>query len=77
MAREVAKEGDSLPTAMNAANEVAVAAFLKKSIKFNDIYKVIARTLSLHDKSKIMSIEDVLEIDKVSRTSAKKILKNI
>jgi len=77
LAREVAKEGNSLPTAMNAANEVAVSAFLKKSIKFNDIYRVIAKTLNLHDKSKIMSIEDVLEIDKVSRASAKEILKNI
>ena len=77
LAREVAKEGNSLPTAMNAANEVAVSAFLEKSIKFNDIYRVIAKTLNSHDKSKIMSIEDVLEIDKVSRASAKEILKNI
>jgi 1-deoxy-D-xylulose-5-phosphate reductoisomerase len=77
LAREVAKEGNSLPTAMNAANEVAVSAFLEKSIKFNDIYRVIAKTLNSHDKSKIMSIEDVLEIDKFSRASAKEILKNI
>jgi 1-deoxy-D-xylulose 5-phosphate reductoisomerase len=38
---------------------------------------VIAKTLNLHDKSKIMSLDDVLEIDKVSRASAKEILKNI
>ena len=62
---------------MNAANEVAVSSFLKKSIKFNDIYRVIDKTLNLHDKSKIMSLDDVLEIDKVSRASAKEILKNI
>jgi 1-deoxy-D-xylulose-5-phosphate reductoisomerase len=63
--------------AREVANEVAVSAFLEKSIKFNDIYRVIAKTLNSHDKSKIMSIEDVLEIDKFSRASAKEILKNI
>ncbi len=75
LAKEVAKEGDSLPTAMNAANEVAVKAFLQKDVKFTDIYKIISNVLNNHKKQKISSIEDILEVDKISRNNAVKQVK--
>ena len=75
LAKEVAFEGDSLPTAMNAANEIAVHAFLDGHIKFTDIYKVIREITEAHKKIKLSSVEEVIEIDSDSRVSAIKVVK--
>ncbi len=75
LAKEVASIGDSVPTAMNAANEVAVSAFLKNIISFNDIYKIIYEIIEKHNKEKIISVEDVFRIDSDSRMKTKEILK--
>ena len=75
LAKEVALEGNSSPTIMNAANEIAVLAFLEKLIKFTDIYKIISETLNKIENKKIHSIEDVLDIDKVSRNNANQLVK--
>lgn len=45
-AYEAAKRGGNAPCVMNAANEIAVAAFLQNKIKFIDIYKIIEQTLA-------------------------------
>ena len=70
LAKNVAKEGDSFPIVMNAANEVAVEAFLNGKVKFKDIHSVIEDVIISHNKQKISSIEDVFEIDKISRNDA-------
>jgi len=75
LAKEVAFEGDSLPTVMNAANEVAVYAFLDGHIKFTDIYKIIREITDAHKKKKLFSVEEVIEIDSESRTKAIKAVK--
>jgi len=75
LAKEVAFEGDSLPTVMNAANEVAVYAFLDGHIKFTDIYKIIREITDVHKKKKLFSVEEVIEIDSESRTKAIKAVK--
>ena len=75
LAKEVAFEGDSLPAAMNAANEIAVHAFLDGHIKFTDIYKVIREITEAHKKIKLSSVEEVIEIDSDSRVSASKVVK--
>ena len=77
LAKQVGLEGESLPTVMNAANEIAVKAFLEKKIKFTDIYKIIFEVLENHQKKKISSIDDVFEIDKISRDNAIMQVKNI
>ena len=77
LAKQVGSEGESLPTVMNAANEIAVKSFLEKKIKFTDIYKVIFEVLENHEKKKISSIEDVFAIDKISRDNAIMQIKNI
>ena len=59
---------------MNAANEIAVEGFLQKSIKFNDIYKIIYETIEKHNKIKISTIDEVFEIDKEARIKAMQIL---
>ena len=75
LAKEVAFEGDSLPTVMNAANEVAVYAFLDGHIQFTDIYKIIREITDAHKKKKLLSVEEVIEIDSESRTKAIKAVK--
>ncbi len=45
MAYEALKKGGNIPCALNAANEVAVDAFLNESLKFNAIPKLISQTL--------------------------------
>ncbi len=75
LAKEAASIGESIPTVMNAANEIAVEGFLKKSIKFNDIYKIIYETIEKHNKIKISSVDEVFEINKESRFEAMQILK--
>ena len=77
LAKQAGEESESFPTAMNAANEIAVKAFLEKKIKFTDIYKIIFQVLEKHDKKKLSSIEDVYEVDKNSRDNAKKQIKKI
>ena len=75
LAKEVAFEGGSLPTVMNAANEVAVYAFLDGHIKFTDIYKIIREITDAHKKKKLLSVEEVIEIDSESRAKAIKAVK--
>ena len=75
LAKEVAIEGESFPTAMNAANELAVSAFLEKRIKFNDIYKILSEVLISHKKTKLSSVEEVYAIDEISRNITIEILK--
>ena len=60
----------SAPTTLNAANEVAVDAFLKEKIKFLSIPKVVEKTLNKTSISEINSIKDVIEIDRESRKVA-------
>ena len=75
LAKEVAIDGNSSPTIMNAANEIAVSAFLKKLIKFTDIYKIISETLNNIESKKMSSIDDVLDIDQASRNNANQLVK--
>ena len=77
LAKQAGEESESFPTAMNAANEIAVKSFLEKKIKFTDIYKIIFEVLEKHDKKKLSSIEDVYEVDKNSRDNAKKQINKI
>ena len=60
----------SAPTILNAANEVAVDAFLSEKIKFLSIANIVEKTLNKASISSINSIKDVLEIDEESRKIA-------
>ena len=75
LAKEVAKEGSSFPTVMNAANEIAVKGFLDENIKFTDIHKVISEVLNKHIKQDLKSIDDVINVDSRARNEAKNIIK--
>jgi 1-deoxy-D-xylulose-5-phosphate reductoisomerase len=74
---EAGKKQGTLPAAMNAANEIAVYAFLEKKIAFGKIPEIIREVMSEHKNSKADSIETVLEADKKARDKAKKIIQEM
>ena len=71
LAYEAAEAGGAKTVALNAADEVAVAAFLDGSIRFNEIPKIIEDVLTRTTCGKMESIRDVLEADSQARHSAR------
>ncbi len=70
---EAIKMGGSATIVLNAANEVAVAAFLDDKIGFTDIAKLIEQTLNLADITEdVSSVELILEADALARTITNK-----
>jgi len=67
LAYYASKEGGNKPCVMNAANEIAVAKFLKGEIKFTDIPKIIEKALRDIPFSQPKTIGEYLEMDKESR----------
>jgi len=68
------KGGGSAPATLNAANEVAVAAFLEGRLPFLQITAVIEETLSALDSRPVRTLEEVLDADARARTRAVKIV---
>jgi 1-deoxy-D-xylulose-5-phosphate reductoisomerase len=74
LAREASRKGSTWPTVLNAADEIAVHAFLNGRIKFTDIPKVVEKTLAKHKGSGRLSLDSVLEADRWSRDVAKELI---
>lgn len=70
LAMQASKSGQSATTALNAANEIAVASFLDSKIKFTDISRVVESVLSSNLCKEPESIDEVLSIDEIARKSA-------
>ncbi|OGW13679.1 MAG: 1-deoxy-D-xylulose-5-phosphate reductoisomerase [Nitrospinae bacterium RIFCSPLOWO2_12_FULL_45_22] len=66
--------GNTMPAVLNAANEVAVQAFLTNTIKFLDIPRIIEKAIDHHSPSPILSLEDVLAADQWGREMATSLL---
>jgi len=73
MAYECGKAGGTATTVFNAANEVAVARFLKGEISFLKIEDLIERTLDAHNPETMPSLEEITEADSWARTFASQI----
>lgn len=71
LAIEAFAEGQYATTAMNAANEIAVEAFLNDQIRFTDIVEVNRQVVENIDPVQVKEIADVLHIDKLAREVAK------
>lgn len=74
LAYEALSTGGTMPAAMNAANEVAVAAFLQKQITFIDIPRLIQRVMAGHQCEELTTVDKVLQADKWSRAQAKELI---
>ncbi len=73
-AYEALKEGGTMPSVLNAANEIAVNAFLKGAIGFCDIPVIIKKTMELHTALSDQNIEHILESDRWARKTASEII---
>jgi 1-deoxy-D-xylulose-5-phosphate reductoisomerase len=71
LAYEAAEAGGAKPVALNAADEVAVAAFLERQIGFDEIPRIIEDVLSATKTGKLESIHQVLETDQEARRAAR------
>jgi 1-deoxy-D-xylulose-5-phosphate reductoisomerase len=71
LAYEAAKAGGAKSVALNAADEVAVAAFLNREIGFSDIPRVVERTMEETEDRHPQSIEEVLAVDARAREIAR------
>jgi len=77
LAYEAAEVGGAMPVALNAADEVAVAAFLDGTISFNEIPRVIEDVLSTTKTGKMESIQQVLATDLEARRAARERVEKI
>lgn len=67
LAYKAGKTGKSMPTVLNAANEVAVELFMKEEIKFLEIYDIIEEAMKNHTIKDVENLEDILKIDLETR----------
>ena len=74
LAREAGERGGTYPCAFNAANEVAVAAFLDRRLPFLGIAETVEETLAAADGSPARDLDDLLEADSAARALASRSL---
>ncbi len=75
LARDALDAGCGRPAILNAANEIAVAAFLAREIGFLEIAAIVADTLSAYDPAVPTSLSDVLAVDAEARSMARRQIK--
>lgn len=75
LAFEAGKKGGTLPVVMNAANEEAVFAFLDKKISLWQIFEITKNMMENHDNILSPSLEQIFDIDRITRESVKKLTK--
>jgi 1-deoxy-D-xylulose-5-phosphate reductoisomerase len=68
LARLALTEGESYPVVLNAANEVVVAAFLERRLKFSEIAGLVTKAVEHHQKRTIGTLEEIFALDQETRT---------
>ncbi len=68
------KAGGTMPAVLNAANEIAVKAFLDGRIKLNEIAQLNAGVMQAHSSEKVDDLETVLRVDQWARSAAEKLI---
>jgi 1-deoxy-D-xylulose-5-phosphate reductoisomerase len=77
LAMAACADGQGATTALNAANEVAVAAFLAGQIRFTDIARLNASSLEHFASFRVSSLDDILALDNAARIQAQQQLRNL
>jgi len=67
LAYDALHAGHTMPAVLNAANEIAVAAFLEKRIGYLAIVEVVRRVMATHDPRPYHTLDDILEVDREAR----------
>ncbi|HIJ60653.1 MAG TPA: 1-deoxy-D-xylulose-5-phosphate reductoisomerase [Nitrospirae bacterium] len=76
LAYESMKIGKSMPVVLNAANEIAVSAFLDSMISFIEIPVIIEKVMNIHQPFELSNIEIILEFDRWARNKTMEVIKN-
>ncbi|HEY1629123.1 MAG TPA: 1-deoxy-D-xylulose-5-phosphate reductoisomerase, partial [Tepidisphaeraceae bacterium] len=71
---EVAKQRGTAGAALNAANEVAVAAFINGKIRFGMISRIVELTIRSHSLQPLPTLDDLLEADRQARAVAEQLI---
>jgi 1-deoxy-D-xylulose-5-phosphate reductoisomerase len=74
LAYEAIDKGGTLPTVLNAANEIAVDAFLNEEVRFTDIPVIIERCMERFEVKPAKSLDIILEADQQARRVSKQII---
>ncbi|HEY2568059.1 MAG TPA: 1-deoxy-D-xylulose-5-phosphate reductoisomerase [Candidatus Udaeobacter sp.] len=77
LARRAGKVGGTLPAVMNAANEVAVAGFLDRQVRFPAIWQVVGETMNRHTPVAHPHLDAILQADHWAREEARGICKSL
>ena len=75
LAFDALRAGGTMPAVLNAANEVAVQAFLDEKIGFTDIPAMIRKVMDLHSPWEPKSVDDIVSADRWARIAAIKLIK--
>ncbi|HEX4111267.1 MAG TPA: 1-deoxy-D-xylulose-5-phosphate reductoisomerase [Stellaceae bacterium] len=76
LARAALEEGGAAPIILNAANEIAVAAFLAGAIGFLDIAAIVEESLETLERPAIAGLDDVYDADRATRALARRLVGN-
>jgi len=74
LAQEALERGESYSVALNAANEVAVEAFLKEEIPFHVLSEVVTEAVDNHHDVYVETVDNIFEIDRVTRAHTRDLL---
>jgi 1-deoxy-D-xylulose-5-phosphate reductoisomerase len=77
VARQALEAGGAAPVVLNAANEVAVAAFLGGAIRFPEIAELVERALHDMEAQAPAAIEEVLDIDRATRSCVDELIREV
>lgn len=77
LARTAIEDGGGKPAILNAANEIAVAAFLQKSVQFLEITEIVSRVLDSYSPPKPKTLEDIFAIDEEARVRTNQIVEDM
>jgi len=77
MAYQALETGGTMPAVLNAANEVAVEAFLKGRIGFDRITEVVAAAMNGHKATPLRGVEDALEADHWAKAKARNFIREV
>ncbi len=66
--------GETMPAVLNAANELAVNAYLRGALKFMEIPRIVEATMDAHKIQSVQTVDDVLKADHWARETAREFL---
>jgi 1-deoxy-D-xylulose-5-phosphate reductoisomerase len=74
LARRAGETGGTLPAVMNAANEIAVAAFLDRQVRFPCIWEIVEEMMNRHTSVAHPDLDEILRADQWAREEARRLV---